>query len=251
MKKLLTTLACVTTLVSTLSADIARVEMGAGAWGQTPQGYIDLSDGSGVLNLNGKYTSNETTTSDIYVWALIKHPVPIIPNLRLEYVTVTDEGDTTGVVGGITIPGSANTTLKSTQLDIVPYYNILDNTFWTTIDLGFDVKVIQTDSNVASVGVFSGYSSQDTTIIPLLYVRTRVEVPFTGIGFEVDAKAISDGTNTMYDARAKVDYTLTFIPVIQPAFEIGYRVQQLTVDDGDNQIDLNYAGVYAGLMLRF
>jgi outer membrane protein len=251
MKKLLTTLALGATLASTLSADIARVEMGAGTWMQTPKGYIDLRDGTGALNLNGTYTSNETEATDMYVWALIKHPLPIIPNLRLEYVTVTDEGDTTGSVGGISIPTSAYTTLNSTQFDVIPYYNILDNTFWATIDLGLDAKIIQTDSNVASIGIFPGYSSQDTTIIPLLYVRTRVEVPFTGIGFETDAKAISDGTNTMYDVRAKVDYTFDITPIIQPAIEVGYRVQQITVDDGENQVDLNYAGVYAGLMLRF
>ena len=55
----------------------------------------------------------------------------------------------------------------------------------------------------------------------------------------------------MYDVRAKVDYTFDITPIIQPAIEVGYRVQQITVDDGENQVDLNYAGVYAGLMLRF
>ncbi len=257
LNKLLSTIACCAVLATTASADFARVEMGAGAWMQSPKGYVILSDGSGALNLDGKYVSNETAATDMYIWALIKHPLPIIPNLRLEYVTVTDEGETSGKVNGISIPGSAYTTLDSKQFDIVPYYNILDNTFWTTIDLGLDVKVIQTDSDVGAINTgipitsFSGYSSSDTTVVPLLYVRTRVEVPFTGIGFEADAKAITDGTNTMYDVRAKVDYTFDFIPVIQPAIELGYRVQQLTVDDGDNQVDLNYAGVYAGLMLRF
>ncbi len=257
MKKLLSTIACGAVLATTASADFARVEMGAGAWMQSPKGSIKLSDGSGALNLNGTYTSNETEATDIYIWALIKHPIPILPNLRLEYVTVTDEGETRGSVGGLNIPTSAHTTLDSTEFDVIPYYNILDNTFWTTIDLGLDMKVIQTDSNVAIVpstipgASFAGYSSSDTTVVPLLYVRARVEVPFTGIGVETDAKAITDGTDTVYDVRAKVDYTLGFIPVVQPAFEVGYRVQQLTVDDGNNQVDLNYAGVYAGLMLRF
>ncbi|MDQ7042006.1 MAG: TIGR04219 family outer membrane beta-barrel protein [Sulfurimonas sp.] len=258
MRKILTSLAVVGVLASTLSADFARVEMGAGSWMQTPSGYATRTDGDGSLSLNGTYTSNETATSDIYVWALVKHPIPILPNLRLEYVTVTDEGKTSGSVGGLAIPtgSEAPTTMDMTQFDIVPYYNILDNTFWTTIDLGLDIKIIQTDVNVGKVTVvgftpFDGYSSSDTTAIPLLYARTRVEIPFTGIGFEVDAKAISDGTNTMYDARAKVDYTFNITPLIQPGLEVGYRAQQLRVDDGATQIDLNYSGLYAGLMLRF
>ena len=260
MNKILTSIVTATVIATTASADFARVEMGAGTWMQTPSGSAVVSDGDGVLSLDGTYISNETSATDIYVWALIKHPIPILPNLRLEYVTITDEGDTTGSVNGIGIPTgqSAPTTFDITQFDIVPYYNILDNTFWTTIDLGLDIKIIQTDATVGAVSSglplvpdYEGYSSSETTVVPLLYARTRVEIPATNIGFEADVKAISDGTNTMYDIRAKVDYTLDFIPVIQPALEVGYRVQQLTVDDGDTQIDLNYSGVYAGLMLRF
>lgn len=259
MKKILTSLAAIATLASTLSADFTRVEMGAGSWAQTPTGTAARKDSDGALNLNGTYTSAEESSSEVYAWLMIKHPVPILPNVRLEYVTLTDSGTTTGKIDNVQLPtGGAPTTFDVTQFDIVPYYNILDNTFWTTIDLGLDIKVIQTDSAVGAVssgviGVpdFTGYTSSDTTVVPLLYVRARVEIPATNIGFESDVKAITDGTNTVYDVRAKVDYTLDFIPVVKPALEVGYRVQQITVDDGDTQIDLNYSGVYAGLMLRF
>ena len=241
---------------SSLSADFIRVEMGGGMWQQTPSGYAARTDGDGALNLNGKYVSDEKESSEIYAWLLIKHPLPIIPNLRLEYVTISDEGQTSGSVNHLPIPGEAPTTIDMTQYDIIPYYNILDNTFWMTIDLGLDIKVIESDTKVASVteGVvtFPGYSSTDTTVIPLVYARARVEIPATDIGLEADVKAITDGTNTMYDVCAKVDYTLDFVPVVQPALEVGYRIQKIRIDDGsDAQVDLDYSGVYAGLMLRF
>jgi outer membrane protein len=260
MKKILTSLAAVVTLASTLNADFTRVEMGAGVWNQTPTGYATRTDGDGVLNLDGTYVSSENDSQEMYAWVLIKHPLPIIPNLRLEYVSVYDEGLTTGHVNGIGVTNSP-TTLDTKQYDVIPYYNILDNTFWTTIDLGLDIKVIQSDTvvlasdttNIAGVSLAGTtvYDSTDTTVVPLLYARARVQVPMTGFGAEADVKAISDGTNTLYDIRAKVDYTFDIFPVVQPALEVGYRVQQLTVDDGDTQVDLNYAGVYAGLMLRF
>jgi outer membrane protein len=255
MKKILTSLAAIATLASTLSADFSRLEMGVGVFEQTPTGYVTRTDSDGFLNLDGTYTSSENSVDEMYAWLLIKHPIPIIPNLRLEYVSVSDEGITTGKVNGIGV-ADGPTTIDTKQYDIIPYYNILDNTFWITLDLGLDIKVIESDTNVqAGVPLASAsptlYSSTDTTAIPLLYVRTRVEIPVTNIGLEADVKAISDGTNTFYDVRAKVDYTLGFIPVIQPALEVGYRVQQLTVDDGSTQIDLTYSGVYAGLMLRF
>ena len=57
----------------------------------------------------------------------------------------------------------------------------------------------------------------------------------------------------MYDIRAKMDYTLGFIPVLKPAVEVGYRVQKIKIDEKetDATMNLTFAGAYAGLMLRF
>ena len=255
MKKLLSSLALGATLVSTVAnADFIRVEAGAGAWMQTPNGYATRHDNDGALKLDGTYTSAEKENSGVYAWILVKHPIPIVPNLRLEYVSFSDKGTTTGKVNGIGVGSNgAPTTMDIQQFDIVPYYNLLDNTFWMTIDVGIDAKVMISDVTVASTGIlFNGYQSTDTSVIPLLYLRDRVQIPTTNIGIEADAKAITDGTNTMYDVRAKVDYTFDSVPVIQPAIELGYRMQKLRVDDGDKtDIDLTYQGPYVGVMARF
>ena len=255
MKKILSSLALGATLASSVAnADFIRVEAGAGAWTQTPSGY---ADGTGILNLNGKYTSAEKEKTGAYAWIFLKHPLPIIPNLRLEYVSFSDEGTTTGKVHGLSLPtGGAPTTIDIQQYDAIPYYNLLDNTFWITIDAGIDVKVIQSDSTIGAVkalGVtaYKGDSSSNTTVVPLVYLRSRVQIPTTNLGIEAEGKAITDGTNTMYDVQAKVDYTFDFVPVIQPAIEVGYRMQKLRVDDGSNQVDLTYQGPYMGIMARF
>jgi len=251
MKKLLSTLALGATLTTIANADFIRIEAGAGAWQETPSGYATRTDSDGFLNLDGTYTSSETESTEGYAWILLKHPLPIIPNLRLEYVSISDEGTTTGKVNGISLPaGGAPTTMDFKEYDIIPYYNLLDNTFWMTVDVGLDVKIMQSDVTVGAVGAYKGYSSTDTTAIPLLYLRTRVEIPTTNIGVEADVKAITDGTNTMYDAIAKVDYTFD-LDVLKPGIEVGYRVQRLITDDGSTQVDLQYKGPYAGLMLRF
>ena len=259
MKKIVSSVVLGTSLLSTVaSADLTRVEAGVGAWAQTPSGYATRTDSDGALNLNGTYTSAEKENTGAYAWIFVKHPLPIIPNIRLEYVSFSDKGTTKGKVNGAALPvGGAPTTVDITQYDVIPYYNILDNTFWMTIDLGLDIKVIQSDATVAAVTiagskVYDGDSSSDTTVVPLVYLRDRVQIPTTNIGIEADAKAITDGTNTMYDIRAKVDYTLDFVPVVQPAIEVGYRMQKLKVDDGDkSQIDLQYSGLYMGIMARF
>ena len=251
MKKILSAVALSATLVSLSNADTLRIEMGAGVWQQTPQGFASRTDGDGALKLVGTYTSSENESSEMYGWILFKHPLPIIPNVRLEYVSITDEGLTSGSVGGMAIPGSAPTTLDVKEYDAIAYYNLLDNTFWTTIDLGLDVKVIESEATVHPVVGFFGYSGTDTTVLPLLYGRARVEIPSTGFGVESDVSYITYDGSTLYDVRLKVDYTFD-LDVLKPGIELGYRTQKLIIDDGiQTNVDLEYSGFYAGVMLRY
>lgn len=250
MKKVLYTLACTAVLASSAMSDIARVEMGAGAWMQESKGTAAYTDGGA----DGSYISSEKDSSEPYIWALIKHPVPALPNLRLEYVSLKDSGIASGQFKDFDIT-AASTTLSydMKQYDIIPYYNILDNTAWITLDLGLDIKIIDASYTAAASAPFAGYSDSITFAIPLLYARTRVEIPATDIGLEADIKYITTGDSTVYDVRAKVDYTLDFVPVVQPALEVGYRVQKIDIDESsvDAKLDIEFSGFYAGLMLRF
>jgi outer membrane protein len=86
----------------------------------------------------------------------------------------------------------------------------------------------------------------------MVYGRARVEIPATGFGIEADAKYITYDGSTVYDVRAKVDYTFDF-DVVQPGIEIGYRAQKFDIksDDDKTKMNMDFVGVYAGLMLRF
>lgn len=250
MKKVLCTFACGVVLASSAMADFTRVEMGAGAWMQTPEGGATYTDGGA----DGSYTSSENDKTESYIWALIKHPVPILPNLRLEYVTLEDSGVASGTFKDFDI-GTATTTLSydMKQYDIIPYYNILDNTSWITLDLGLDIKIVDASYTAAPSAPFTGYNDSVTFVVPLFYVRGRVEIPSTEIGLETDVKYITTGDSTVYDIRAKVDYTFDFIPAVQPALEVGYRAQKLDIDESsvDAKLDIDFSGFYAGVMLRF
>jgi outer membrane protein len=260
MKKLISSLALGALMATAASADFTRVEAGVGAWSYKPSGIITYTDNDGTLT----NTSDEKAQTSAYLWLLIKHPIPILPNLRLEYATVHDDGKGEGSYNGYTFPAGTTTTWDLTQYDIIPYYNILDNTFWTTVDIGVDVKVVQSDYTAKNVqfnanNFFNGsspltdYNEKDTAVVPLAYLRGRVEIPMTDIGFEADAKYISYDGDTIYDVRAKVDYTLSFVPVVQPAIEIGYRAQKydFTSEDKKTKLNMDFGGLYMGIMARF
>ena len=252
MKKILTTLVCGAILATTVSADIARFEMGGGVWNQTPEGFLSYTDAGAT----GKYTSNKKEDGSAYLWMLIKHPIPIVPNLRLEYTNIKDKGVVTGTFKDFDAPTDTTGSLELTQYDVIPYYNILDNTMWTTLDIGIDLKVQETNYQAKGVTIDSvinqNYDDSETVVIPMVYARVRVELPLN-IGVEADGKYVTYDGSTIYDVRAKVDYTFDFVPVVQPAIEVGYRVQKfdVTSDDDKTKMDMEFSGVYAGLMLRF
>ncbi|MDY0116433.1 MAG: TIGR04219 family outer membrane beta-barrel protein [Sulfurimonadaceae bacterium] len=251
MKKSIKTMACALLLVTTANADFLRVEAGAGAWMQKPKGGI-TADGA---SYTGSDISKEDSTTKGYVWVLFKHFVPVVPNLRLEYTEVENDGVANGTFknfNALIAPSS----LKMKQYDIIPYYNILDNTAWITLDVGLDIKVIDATYDLNHVVNLNtggtSYSESKTIPLPLGYVRARVEVPATGFGVEADVKYITYSDNTAYDIRAKVDYTFDITPLIQPGIEVGYRVQKYKVDKlSDIKMDLDFAGFYAGAMVRF
>ena len=252
MNTLLKTILVGALFSSTLMADFTRVEMGAGIWNSEPKGSASYT-ASGVT---ANDISTEKEESNPYIWILIKHPVPVVPNLRLEYADVGTKGIANGTFEDFTAT-NANTQLDFTQYDIIPYYNILDNTGWVTLDLGLDIKLIdasyQANGVTPLIGGGTTYTESLLIPIPLVYTRVRFEIPATNIGLEADAKFISYSDSNVYDIRAKIDYTLDITPIFQPAIELGYRTQKYKIDEADldGKINLEFSGFYAGAMIRF
>ncbi|MDH4944779.1 TIGR04219 family outer membrane beta-barrel protein [Sulfurimonas sp. C5] len=254
MKKIIATLTALSALAVVTNADFTRIEMGVGAWQNKPTGTIKYTNGI----LTGTYTSNETKKTSAYAWMLIKHPMPVIPNLRLEYTSVEDKGTLSGTFKDFTAGSLTTGSYKLNQYDVIPYYNILDNTGWVTLDIGLDIKVLDVtfEANGVNVNTVPGISNyKDTALlpVPMGYARARVEIPSTDIGLESDIKYITYKGSTLSDFRVKIDYTFDISPVVQPAIELGYRKQSYVIetDDEKTKADLKFSGVYGGLMLRF
>ena len=256
MKKLYLSFAVISSLVMNLNADFLRIEAGAGSWMQKGSGSAYYKEDSDITDFTGIYTTDGNDQDEFYFWALLKHPIPIIPNARVEFVTLTDEGKSTGAINGYEPFKGLPTTIDMKQIDLIPYYNILDNTMWITLDLGIDLKYVMTDSTISGLVPSNpffnpSYSESDNFWIPLIYVRGRVQVPDTGLGFESDIKYITDGDSTIYDIRIKADYTFDIFPVVQPGLEVGYRIQKYDIDSDDVISNIDYSGLYIGAMLKF
>jgi outer membrane protein len=207
-----------------VSADFLRVEGGIGLFQAVPGGSIENKNSGTDIDLK---SAGVDTENDLYAWAYLKHPIPIIPDVRIEYLALTNNP-------------TASDSFDVKELDGILYYNLLDDTLFVTLDLGLDAKYVETDG--------AGLSA--STTIGLLYGRVRIE-PTDWLGIEALLEATNYGENKGYDARIKLDYTMTFVPVVQPGLEIGYRIHKIQYELGDYIDKAEYTGVYAGLTARF
>jgi len=256
----------ITFLTVSSIADIWRIEGGAGLWTGSADGTITGIVDDGSVTVTDNLGDHEDQTAG-YIYVVVKHPVPIVPNVRFEYTGVKARGtDVKGESNGITIDGVANSQLFLTQYDTVLFYNLVDNTFWMTFDLGVDLKYVVSqyviDTKVFLIPTQNIVDETSSSIVPMAYVRGRVELPTLPLGFETDVKYITDGESTVYDIRLKVDYTLKMDAAIEPGIELGYRVQKFKVDgeesnllgdvfSGQSNTEVTFSGLYGGITVKF
>jgi outer membrane protein len=258
MSKVLSGLLLAGLLGAGAQADLLRVEAGAGAWQNDFSG--SLSSGTPADVIESDILGYEKETKG-YAWLNIKHPVPILPNLRLEYAAVDFSGTSTS---GFTYKdkdynANSQSDLTLDQIDVIMYYNILDNTAWVTLDLGLDIKVIQAEFNAVGTENITNNSlslqEKETLPIPMAYGRMRFEIPGVDIGVEGNVKYIGYKDSKVMDYAIKADYTLVDVLPIDVGLEVGYRFQQLDIDGSDfstdTSFDIEVDGVFAGATVKF
>ncbi len=252
MNKILSGLLLAGIIGASAQADLLRVEAGAGVWNNEFSGEIS------------SIVSPDPITQDVlgfdseskgYAWVYIKHPVPVLPNLRLEYAAVDYSGTSTSsfTYEGDTYALNTKSDLTLDQIDVIMYYNLLDNTAWITLDVGLDVKVIDFAFNAASGG--NRVNVSETLPLPMAYARGRVEIPGTDIGLEGNIKYVSYKNSKVMDYALKADYTLVDILPVDVGLEVGYRFQKFEIDGSDFSFDtaanIEVDGIFAGATIRF
>lgn len=237
---------------------------------------FDLSGGMGSYSSSSGGTISEVLDSTVtvtdmladdqkenYYFLELQHKVPIVPNIRVEYTSVHSSGKKAEVSAVTPIPfltSEASFTKESTlsmkQYDAIFFYSLLKNTPIISLDAGLDIKYLDTEYQVESY-----IDNKSTSVIPLLYVRGGVEMPF-GLGVDADLRYITDGTSTVYDMSAKLKYKMTFVPVVQPGLEVGYRQEKFLTDSGETTLIapilsgetktyITFSGLYIGLTAHF
>ncbi len=268
MKKISLSLFCAG-LITFASADMLSVSAGAGVEQQKISGYVKNGDTTNYFNNSSAQNDGNQHTGDLgldnknnpYVWIKLIHPIPILPNIKLQYTKYHTTGHSDYIAGGVKIFNdvnipegliNSNTKMDINSYDLTLFYEF--NPIFADIELGGGVDTWQGETKING---FNNITHQEYNIdtkwyVPLPYLYGHIEsMHIFGFSALATVKWAKAGSDHHYDYLGAVKYTFDTSGVINPFVKVGYRYKEVYGVDGDNTTKLQYKGVFAEIGAKF
>lgn len=273
MKKISLSLICAG-LLTFASADILSISAGAGYEQQKIDGYVKNGNVINYFNNSSAQNDGNQNTGDLglgdknnpYLWIKIIHPIPLLPNIKIQYTKYHSTGHSKWVAGGVKIFGDVNIPSGLTDVSSKMNINSYDLTLFyefkpvvADIEAGFGADLWQgntkidgdnaaiVNGNIVKTGGSTHINKNWFVALPYLYanVETMSFFGFSALGYVKWAKA---GDNHHYDYLAGIKYKFDKIPLF---LKMGYRYKEAYGVDGDNKTKLQYKGYFAEIGAKF
>jgi outer membrane protein len=89
-------------------------------------------------------------------------------------------------------------------------------------------------------------------VVPLLYSRVALGLPFTGWGVYAEGNYLAVGSNSLSDYQVAVTYSFIESLALDLTLQVGYRDFSVDIEDVDDTFsDIGFDGVFAGVELHF
>ncbi len=230
--------------LSKMHADTIGGEISLGFFNHQPNGNASYK--GSAANIEDTLGFNEE--QDIFLNAYFEHPLPVIPNVKLGYTTLSHVGSSSVdnlTWGDNTYNDTIDSSLSLDMTDVTLYYEFLDN--WAEVDAGLTLRYIS-----GNMDVHSGQDSDVadfSTWVPMLYGKVRFNLPVTDLSFQLEANAISYWDITAYDYELSARYTLA----MGLGLEAGYKALHLDSDAlvSGFHADMDFSGPYAAALWDF
>ncbi len=173
------------------------------------------------------YNSDLSADSTTYYGIAFEHPIPVIPNVRLQ---------------GSTLEGSdSNASTKVDATDYTLYYEILDGLAWLDLDVGVSFRQMDVDARV------NNSKASESFVLPTGYVSAYFTIPTLPISLGGEMKTLAVGDSSVTDTTLKVKYQSPFIVGV----EGGYRNANLKIDEGSIDTEVDFDGFFIGVFADF
>ncbi|WP_297445770.1 TIGR04219 family outer membrane beta-barrel protein [Desulfurobacterium sp.] len=229
---------------------LLTIEAGAGAVQEQPSGWINYQG----TNVDVKDDLNLGDETKPFGWVRIEHPIPLIPNVKIEATKYDFTGSGT-VTKSFTFANTSfnvsqniNTELRLDQYDLTLYWGVpflgLATLGTTHINFGLTLKYIDGYASVESSNTTESTDFQ--VALPMLYGQGDFGVGSVRVNAEL--KWIGYSGNQFTDAKAEVRYS----PIPLLFIGAGYRYENLKIDDiKDVSSDIKIKGPYLEAGLSF
>jgi outer membrane protein len=251
MKKIALAVTLASILSTNVQADVLGIYLGGQIWDNQASGTF--GDGSSQIDFN---LADKKQNS---FFIAFEHPLPLIPNVRIDSTSLETKGNTTLKIDfefdgeNFNQDANVNADFNVSYLDYTLYYELFDNDL-VSFDIGLtgrdfdgDVTVSASSDSVSQSGTVAV-----TDIVPMLYVRTNVGLPFTGFNLYAQGNFLSIDDHTLYDYEAGVSYELIDNLAVDVNINVGYRAVKLELDDlNDLYTNIEFDGVFLGTTIHF
>jgi outer membrane protein len=228
-------------MTGTASADFLGLYVGAGSWSHDPSGSFESTVGSSTQDIDMQNNVGLSKESEAYLWLAFDHPIPVLPNIRLERTPLLHQGTTSisGNFNGQSFNVSEPATVDLTSTDVIPYYRLLDN--WVNLDVGLVIRKLDGEFTI-------GTSTQEfSETVPMVYLAAQFDLPLSGLSVGADLKSLSFGDDSYSDVRLRALYEMGVV-----GFELGTRTTNITLKDASNiNADIDFKGMMFGMYLHF
>lgn len=215
---------------------------GANYWNYNMSGNVNSSE-----SILGNVDIDYNDDSSAVFYAALEHPVPFLPNIKLQQNNIQSNGIMT-IDNISSFPDQSvnvDTDLDFSHTDVMLYYELLDN--WVNLDFGLSFKNFDGYTYFYAENMIDEHSKFDDWI-PMLYAKGKFDLPFTGFSASATIEALSFDDNKVTDLALAVGYESG------SGFgaEAGYR--NLTIDlqtIGSLKSDITMDGFYLGVNFHF
>jgi len=224
------------------------VDVYAGGYAWSPDTSGSIASGSNDIDMEDDLGFDDSDQTVLYVG--LEHAVPVLPNVRLRYMDLSDDASNT-VVSPITfngeiLAGNLASEYDMEMLDGTFYWSPLDNV--VKLDLGVTVRQMDADFTIRSQTVGNVASESASETFPLAHGSVRANLPLTGVYVGGEINAIEYDGSGMRDFDAYIGWQSDFLLGVKA----GYSRLEVELDDVSGlDSDIEIGGPYLAATFRF
>ncbi len=246
-------------LPATASASVLGVGFGAGYdyWTASPSG--GMADSEIDIDIDDDLSMEDSKEGQM--WAYLEHPLPIIPDARIQkgrvasegsggefdFTLSTDFGDFTDSISDI------DSSFEMDMTDFIVYWSPLPENLLTlgilSLDVGVNYRTISGELYMEGTDPDDETQTVDKSFnapVPMGYGSLRANIPGTGVSLGGAISTLSVGGNEFTDTTLDVSW--------RTAFGVGVRGGVRTLDlviDEDIEFDMSFNGAFLGAFYQF